>query len=77
MDLRIEDWNIEKESSGHIFLTSGCEIIQLTRSNDELSGERWFFDYDPADHPPISEKLRINNPAEAEKLIQDLIEKHT
>ena len=77
MDLGIEDWKIEKESDGQIFLTSGHDIIQLTRSNDEFSGECWFFDYNPADRPPISEKLWIKNQNEAEILIQKLIEKHT
>lgn len=77
MDLGIEDWKIDKESSGQIFLTSGCDIIQLTRTTDELSGECWFFDYNPADRPPVSAKLRIKNQNEAKKLIQELIEEHT
>lgn len=76
MSLEDRAWSVENEGNSRILLTRHNDVIHITRDDDEIVGERWYFDFKPVDGPPISEQFRIKHDNEFWGVVETLIEKH-
>jgi len=76
MRLDTDAWSVERESEGQISMTRDDDVIHVNRDDDDIAGERWYFDYEPADDSPVSEQFRAKDEAELRETIEMLVEKH-
>jgi hypothetical protein len=76
MRLDTDAWSVEKEGEGQISITRDDDIIHVNRDDDDMTGERWYFDYEPADGSPVSEQFRVKDQTELSETIEMFIEKH-
>ena len=76
MSLEDRAWSVENEGDSRVSLTRHDDVIHVTRDDDEIVGERWYFDFEPVGDPPISEQFRIKRDTEFWEVVETLIEKH-
>jgi hypothetical protein len=77
MDVEIGTWSIEKEGTDSVRLTRGPERIHLKRDDNELAGERWFFDFEPSAGEPMSEQFRVETERELHAKVKTLVKNHS
>lgn len=71
------DWETKTERDGHMILTRGQDRIQVNRDDDDLAGERWFFDFEPSNGDFISEQFRVRDGTDLRNKVKELVRRHT